>query len=86
MCDVISRELIKIDHRNRYMLLIIISLEQLHSSMMYTLIYTTCSYSYSIKMDAYFVCVLSIITMGKNPQKSAYTLHIPTSMIAYIIV
>ena len=36
-------------------------------------------------MDAYFVCVLSILLRGKNPQKSAYPLHIPNSMIAYII-
>ena len=32
------------------------------------------------------MCVLSIILMGKNPQKSAYPLHIPTLIIAYIIV
>ena len=37
-------------------------------------------------MDVYFVCVLSILLKGKNPQKGAYPLHIPKSMIAYIIV
>ena len=54
--------------------------------LMYNLIYNTCSYSYSIRMDVYFVCVLSILLKGKNPQKGAYPLHIPKSMIAYIIV
>ena len=34
--------------------------------LMYTLIYTTCSYLYPIKMDAYFVCVLSILLRGKS--------------------
>ena len=33
-----------------------------------------------------FVCVLSILLSGKNPQRGAYLLHIPNSMIAYIIV
>ena len=38
-------------------------------------------------MDAYFVCVLSILLRGGgNPQKGAYPLHIPNLMIAYIIV
>ena len=54
--------------------------------LMYTLISNTCSYSYSIRMDAYFVCVLSILLRGGNPQKGAYLLHILNSMIAYIIV
>ena len=54
---------------------------------MYTLIYNTCIYSFPIRTDVYFVCVFIDNFDGKkNPQKSAYPLHIPTSMIAYIIV
>ena len=51
---------------------------------MYTFIYNTCSYSFPIRMDAYFVCVLSIILMRKNPQKGACPLHVPISMIVYM--
>ena len=45
--------------------------------LMFNLIYNTCSYSYPIRMDVYFVCVLSILLKGKNTQKGAYPLHIP---------
>ena len=37
-------------------------------------------------MDAYFVCVFIYTFEGKNPQKGAYPLHIPISMIAYTLV
>ena len=33
---------------------------------MYTLIYNTSSYSFPIGMEAYFVCVLSILLRGKS--------------------
>ena len=53
---------------------------------MYNLISNTCSYSYPIRMDAYFVCVLSILLRGKIHKRVHTPLHIPNSMIAYIIV
>ena len=53
---------------------------------MYTLIYNTSSYAFPIRMNAYFECVLSILLREKNPQKGAYPLHIPISMIAYTLV
>ena len=54
--------------------------------LMYTLIYNTCSYSYPIRMDAYFVCVISILLRGTKSTKGAYPFHIANAMIAYIIV
>ena len=47
---------------------------------MYTLIYNTCSYSFPIRMDAYFVYTFK----EKQIHKSAYPLHIPVLMITYI--
>ena len=80
MCDVISRE-----HAFNYYC--IGTITHLHNMVfMHNLISNTYSYSYPIRMDAYFVCVLSILLWGKNPQKGAYPLHIPNSMIVYIIV
>ena len=37
--------------------------------LMYNLIYNTCSYSYPIRMDVYFVCVLSILLRGEKSTK-----------------
>ena len=54
--------------------------------LIYNLIYNACSYSYPIRMDVYYVSVLSILLRGGNLQKGVYPLHIPKSMIAYIIV
>ena len=44
----------------------------------FTLIYNTCSYSFPIRINAYFVCVLSIL-LREIPHKGAYPLLIPIS-------
>ena len=65
MCDVISRELMVF--KNYYL---IGTISHLHNMvLMYTLIYNRCSYSYPIRMDAYFVCDFSIILRGTESTK-----------------
>ena len=59
MCDVISRELMMIDHRNRYMLLIIISLQQLHTSLI--------CYGCIININCDFTHIFSRTFVKQNP-------------------
>ena len=74
ICDVISRELTKIDKYFNYYL--IGTITHLHNIvLMYNLIYNTFSYSFPIRMDAYFVCVLFILLRGKFHIR----VHIPST-------
>ena len=76
MCDVISRELMKIDHKNRYMLLIIISSEQLHTSIIWywcILWFIIHEVSHIPLKWMHILCVFHLYFWGeKDPQKGAW--------------
>ena len=72
MCDVISLELMKIDHSNRYMLLIIISLEQLHTSIIWCwcIIWFIIHVVIHIPLEwMYILCVFYLYFWGETSTK-----------------